>query len=74
MSKKVLKRIVPCTRVEFKKLRRQVEEAIRLSSTHDPDHVKAIKSLSERLDRLTDHVNREIGVAQDVPLHMRLEQ
>jgi hypothetical protein len=31
-------------------------------------------SLKESLQRLTDHVNREIGVAQDVPLVERLAQ
>ena len=33
----------------------------------------SIKELTARLGRLIDHVNREIGVAEDVPLHMRLE-
>ena len=29
-------------------------------------------SPNARIDRLVDHVNREIGVAQEVPLHQRL--
>lgn len=29
--------------------------------------------LARRLDRLTYHVNREIGVAQDEPLHARVK-
>lgn len=32
-----------------------------------------VPSLSARIDRLTDHVNREVGVAQDVPLHTRVD-
>jgi hypothetical protein len=35
--------------------------------------VNLIMKMESRIDRLTDHVNREIGVAQDVPLHARLE-
>jgi hypothetical protein len=31
-------------------------------------------SNAERIDRLTDHVNREIGVAKDVPLHLRVDE
>jgi hypothetical protein len=34
--------------------------------------VNLIMKMESRIDRLTDHVNREIGVAQDVPLHSRL--
>jgi hypothetical protein len=30
-------------------------------------------SNADRIDRLTDHVNREIGVAQEVPLHLRVD-
>lgn len=51
---------------------------------HKPIRKKPAKKLSnivrepkpspvERIDRLTDHVNREIGVAQDVPLHLRVD-
>lgn len=35
--------------------------------------VARVNDLESRLDRLIDHVNKEIGVAQDVPLHERLE-
>ena len=31
-----------------------------------------IAELEKRLDRLTDHVNREIGVAEETPFHMRV--
>jgi hypothetical protein len=31
-------------------------------------------SNAARIDRLVDHVNREIGVAQDVPLHLRVDR
>lgn len=34
---------------------------------------KSVEELPSRLDRLIAHVNKEIGVAQDVPLHERLE-
>ncbi len=30
------------------------------------------KRANERLDRLIDHVNRELGVSQDVPVHGRI--
>ena len=83
-SKKFLTRLVPCTRVEFKKLQRQVKDALNLASTHDPDHAKLLMDharwltqlgteLSERIDRLIDHVNREIGVASEPPLHTRID-
>ena len=32
-----------------------------------------VNDLESRLERLIDHVNKEIGVAQDVPLYERLE-
>lgn len=50
----------------FLKVERQAREAMRLASRHDPDFEK-------RLDRLTNHVNREIGVAQKLSLHDRLD-
>jgi hypothetical protein len=34
---------------------------------------KRIMDLEDRLDRLTDHVNREVGVAETIPLHERVE-
>ena len=74
MKKKVLTRIVPCTRKEFLKVQRQVKDALNLASVHDPDLVKAIKELDSRIDRLVRHVNREIGVAQKIPLHSRIDR
>ena len=82
-SKKFLTRLVPCTRVEFKKLQRQVKDALNLAPTHDPDHAKLLMDHARNarnltlvwkmLDRLLDHVNREIGVASEPPLHTRID-
>jgi hypothetical protein len=80
---KFLTRLVPCTRVEIKKLQRQVRDALNQSSTHDPDHAKLLADharwlvqlgteLGKRIDRLVDHVNREVGVASEPPLFLRV--
>lgn len=34
---------------------------------------KQIKELEKRLDRLTNHINREIGITQKIPLHERIK-
>ena len=86
-SKKFLTRLVPCTRVEFKKLKRQVKNALNLTSIAKEagtvhakllmDHARWLTQLgtelNERIDRLIDHVNREIGVASEPPLHTRID-
>jgi hypothetical protein len=41
----------------------KLEEMVQMVQTHGTE---------PRLDRLIDHVNRELGVAQEVPLVMRL--
>lgn len=33
---------------------------------------REIARLEKRLDRLTNHVNREVGVSQTIPLHARI--
>ena len=72
MSRKILTRIVPCTRNEFLKVQKQAQDAIHLASVHDPDLLKRIEILEKSLDRLINHINREIGVAQDIPLYKRI--
>jgi hypothetical protein len=39
---------------------------------HDTEVEAAITDLQAKIDRLTEHVNQEIGVAQDVSLCQRL--
>jgi hypothetical protein len=51
---------------EFKELQKIAKEALRLASRHDPDIMKM-------LERLIKHVNREVGVAQDLPLCHRID-
>jgi hypothetical protein len=48
----------------------EVQDVIERNAAAQPD---IINGLSEKLDRLINHVNREIGVAQDTPLHSRVD-
>jgi hypothetical protein len=57
---KFLTRLVPCTRVEIKKLQRQVRDALDLASKHDPDHAQL----------LADHAR---WLASEPPLHVRID-
>lgn len=46
-----------------------------LKLERDSKHLlKSLAKLAKRFDRLTNHVNREIGVAQKMPLHARIKQ
>ena len=45
-----------------------------LQNYYHTDHIGGLRWTNERVDRLIDHVNREIGVAEEIPLHERLEK
>ena len=42
----------PITRAEYNKLVKQVAEALRLASRHDPDHESRLDLVEHRLDRI----------------------
>lgn len=44
---------------------KKAKEALRLASKHDPDIMK-------KLDRLIDHVNKQLGVAEKLAIHERI--
>lgn len=46
----------PITRKEFNNLSRQVRDALKLASTHDPDLVKQIKALSKIIAAQFDRI------------------